>query len=65
MSSTNYKKLITNIGGKAIIMKTNELKNTKAITLVALVVSIIVLLILAGVSISALTGENRAYKKCN
>lgn len=42
-------------------MKTNELRNTKAITLIALVVTIIVLLILAGVSISVLTGDNRSY----
>lgn len=35
--------------------KTNE----KGITLIALVITIIVLLILAGVSISMLTGENR------
>ena len=31
----------------------------KGITLIALVISIIVLLILAGVTISALSGENR------
>ena len=34
------------------------LKNNKGITLIALVVSVIVLLILAGVSISMLTGQN-------
>ena len=34
------------------------IKSTKAITLIALVVTIVVLLILAGVSISMLTGEN-------
>ena len=33
-------------------------KNNKGITLIALVVSIIVLLILAGISISKLTGQN-------
>ena len=33
-------------------------KNNKGITLIALVVSIIVLLILAGISISMLTGQN-------
>ena len=33
----------------------------KGITLIGLVVTIIVLLILAGVSISTLTGENRTY----
>ena len=40
-------------------MKTKDFKNTKAITLISLVVSIVVLLILAGVSIVTLTGENR------
>ena len=35
-----------------------KLKNNKGITLIALVVTIVVLLILAGVSISMLTGEN-------
>ena len=38
-------------------MKT-KLKNNKGITLIALVITIIVLLILAGVSIAMLTGEN-------
>ena len=37
----------------------NKLKTNKGITLIALVISIIVLLILAGVTISALSGENR------
>ena len=36
----------------------NKIKQEKAITLIALVVTIIVLLILAGISISMLTGEN-------
>ena len=36
----------------------NVLKSTKGITLIALVITIIVLLILAGVSIAMLTGEN-------
>ena len=35
-----------------------ELKNKKGITLIALVLTIIVLLILAGTSIAMLTGEN-------
>ena len=35
------------------------LKNKNGITLIALVVTILVLLILAGVSIMTLTGENR------
>lgn len=33
--------------------------NEKGITLIALIVTIIVLLVLAGVSIAMLTGENR------
>ena len=40
-------------------MKTKDFKRTKGITLISLVVSIVVLLILAGVSIVTLTGENR------
>ena len=39
-------------------MKTKELKRNKGITLIALVITIIVLLILAAVSIATLTGEN-------
>ena len=39
-------------------MKLKQKKNENAITLIALVVTIVVLLILAGVSISMLTGEN-------
>ena len=39
-------------------MMTKELKQTKGITLIALVITIIVLLILAGVTIATLTGEN-------
>lgn len=39
-------------------MREEQMKKTKGITLIALVVTIIVLLILAGVSISMLTGEN-------
>ena len=40
-----------------------ELKcNKKGITLISLVVTIVVLLILAGVTIAVLTGENRAIK---
>lgn len=38
------------------------MKNNKGITLIALVVTIIVLLILAGVSIAMLTGENGILK---
>ena len=39
-------------------MKTKEFKKTKGITLISLVVTIVVLLILAGISIVTLTGEN-------
>lgn len=39
--------------------------NEKGITLIALVVTIIVLLILAGISISMLTGENGILTKTN
>ena len=41
------------------------LKNKKGITLVALVVTIVVLLILAGVSINAVLGDNGIIKKAN
>ena len=41
----------------------NIIKTNKAITLIALVVTIVVLLILAGVSISMLTGENGIIKQ--
>ena len=40
-------------------MITKDLKSTKGITLISLVVSIVVMLILAGVSIVTLTGDNR------
>ena len=45
-------------------MKT-KLKTNKGITLIALVITIIVLLILAGVSIAMLTGENGLLTKAN
>lgn len=38
-----------------------ELKYKKGITLISLVVTIVVLLILAGVSIGMLTGDNRTF----
>ena len=41
----------------------NKLKERKGITLIALVITIIVLLILAGVSITMLTGENGILTK--
>lgn len=40
----------------------NVLKEKKGITLIALVITIIVLLILAGVSIAMLTGDNGILK---
>ena len=43
-------------------MLKGTLKRNKGITLIALVVTIIVLLILAGISINMLTGENRNTK---
>ena len=47
-------------------MKNKEkLKKNTGITLIALVLSIIVLLILSGMAISILTGENRNNNKCN
>ena len=42
-----------------------ELKNMKGITLIALVITIIVLLILAGVSIAMLTGDNGIITQAN
>ena len=42
---------------------TKKFRKDKGITLIALVVTIIVLLILAGISISMLTGQNRNIKK--
>ena len=45
--------------------KMNKLKSKKGITLVALVVTIVVLLILAGVSINAVLGDNGIIKKAN
>lgn len=41
------------------------MKNNKGITLIALVITIIVLLILAGISIAMLTGENGLLKKAS
>ena len=38
-------------------------KNARGITLIALVITIIVLLILAGIAINALVGDNRNTKK--
>jgi len=48
---------------KHLVLYTHKYsENGKGITLIALVVTIIVLLILAGISISMLTGENRNLK---
>ena len=47
----------------SIIKTKNEEKLNKGITLIALVITIIVLLILAGVTIATLTGENRNINK--
>ena len=52
------------------MMKKHKTKNllqkrTGGITLIALVVTIIILLILAGISISMLTGNNRNNTQCN
>ena len=41
----------------------NEEKASNGITLIALVITIIILLILAGVTIATLTGENRNINK--
>ena len=41
------------------------LKTSNGITLIALVITIIVLLILAGISISMLSGDNRNIAKSN
>ncbi len=46
-------------------MKNNQKNNQKGITLIALVVTIIVLLILAGVSIAMLTGQNGILNKAS
>ena len=46
------------VRGKSKNMKAKDLRSNKAITLIALVITIIVLLILAGVTIATLTGDN-------
>ena len=53
-----YKKI--KLGGWKMLR--NTLRRNKGITLIALVVTIIVLLILAGISIAMLTGQNRNFK---
>ena len=46
-----------------VVKENSNLKNKKGITLIALVITIIVLLILAGVSIATITGENGILKR--
>lgn len=46
-------------------MKNDNKKRNKGITLIALVITIIVLLILAGVTIATLTGDNGILTKAN
>ena len=48
---------------KQLNFNTQKLKNNKAITLIALVVTIVVLLILAGISISLVVGDNGLIRK--
>lgn len=50
-----------NFERKKIFMK-YRIKQKQGITLIALVVTVIVLISLAGVSISMLTGQNRTFK---
>ena len=60
---TNKKETKERKGGIFFMEIIKKQKNSKGITLIALVISIIVLLILAGVSIATLTGENRNINK--
>lgn len=53
----NYYKIKTNKNTKINKYR----KKNSGITLIALVVTIVILLILAGISIGALTGDNRYY----
>ena len=46
-------------------MKKTKVKDNRGITLIALVITIIVLLILAGISIAMLTGENGILTQAN
>ncbi len=45
--------------------KMGKLQHNKGITLIALIVTIVVLLILAGVSIAVITGDNGVIKSAN
>ena len=58
MTRVNKKDKINKKGGQ-------EMKNYKGITLIALVVTIVVLLILAAISISMLGGENGIINQAN
>lgn len=49
----------------SILKLKNQRKSNKGITLIALVITIIVLLILAGISIATLTGENGVLTKAS
>ena len=49
----------------SIIKEKKEEKVNKGITLIALVITIVILLILAGVTIATLTGENGVLNKAN
>lgn len=55
--------------GEKIVVKKEErkleIKKNKGITLIALVITIIVLLILAGVTIASITGENGILNKAS
>ena len=44
-------------------MESKQLKNQKGITLIALVVTIIVLIILAGIAVSMTVGDNGIFTK--
>ena len=64
--NSKRKRKIKNDKGEIKKMKIkNELKNKKGITLIALVITIIVLLILAGVTIATLTGPNGIITRAN
>lgn len=52
--------IVKNKRGYYIMKK--SLKNGNGITLIALVITIIVLLILAGVTVATITGDNRNIK---
>ena len=60
MNLEKLKQMKLKRGGKKIMRI--GMKRERGITLIALVVTIIVLLILAGISISMLTGQNRNFK---